>query len=286
MGNPDGRSCHQPAQRPCGLDLPGVAAQPMDAWIERRIRPAGRVGRQGAGDQGRAEKIFRLEQGGQRIGGRELRAVQQGEAFLGAEHQRRQARLGQRPFGGNLRAVDEEGANADQRRRHVRQRRKVTRGADRALGRHHRRQSLGQQGLEQADGLAAHARRALGQACQLERNHKPRDGDGHRLADTGGVRQHDVALKPFQVSGVDAHAGELSEARVDAVDGLAPGEDGRDRPRRRVDRRVAARREGDRRAAIDVAPCRQRHGARHEQDRSHDLMVAVSPRLFAKEKLE
>ena len=251
------------------------ASEPRAASVDER-----------AGDQRRAEQHLRLEQRGQRIGGRELRAVQQGKAFLGAEHERRQADLGQRPFGGNHRAVDEERADADQRRRHVGERRKVARGADRALARHHRRQALVEQRLEQAHGLAAHARRALGQARELERHHQSGDGDRHRRADARGMRQHDVALQLLEVGGLDAHAGELAEAGVDAIDRLALGEDGRDRAGRAIDHAVGCRIEGDRRAAIDLAPRRQRHGPRRKLDGTHGPMVAAQPRPCAKEKLE
>ena len=92
MRDADGGAFHQAAQRTRRLDLAGVAAQRVDARIERRIGAARRVGRERAGDQRRAEQRLGLEQAGQRIGGRELRAVQQGKPFLGAEHQRRQAR--------------------------------------------------------------------------------------------------------------------------------------------------------------------------------------------------
>ena len=286
MRHADGRAFHQATQRTRRLDLAGVTAQLVDARIERRIGAARRVGRERAGDQRRAEQRLRLEQSGERIGRRELRAVQQGEPFLGAEHQRRQTRFGQRPFGRHRRAVDVEGADADHRRRHVGERRQIARGADRPLGRHDRHQVLGQQRLEQGDDLATHARRALGEARKLERHHQPHDGHGHRRADTRGVRQHDVALQLLEVGRRDAHAGELSEAGVDAVDRLALGKDGRDRAGRGVDRGVAGRIERHRRATVDVAPGAQRYGARRKLDGTHGPMVAACPRPCAKEKLE
>ena len=39
--------------------------------------------------------------------------------------------------------------------------------------------------------------------------------------------EHDVALQGFEVGGVDAHAGQLAEAGVDAVDRLAARHDAR-----------------------------------------------------------
>ena len=87
----DGAAGHQRAQRIGRLDLAAVPAQRVDARIERRVRAARRVGRQRAGHQRRAEQHLRLEQRGQRIGGRELRAVEQRQPFLGAERDRLEA---------------------------------------------------------------------------------------------------------------------------------------------------------------------------------------------------
>ena len=78
---------------------------------------------------------------------------------------------------------------------------------------------------EQLQGLRPDARGALRQAGQLERHHQPGDRPRHRLADAGGMGQHDVALQGCRSLRVDAHAGELAEAGVDAVHGRAPGND-------------------------------------------------------------
>ena len=78
---------------------------------------------------------------GERVGGRELRAVEQRQAFL---RRRARAARGRRAPAPRRRAravaVDEDLADADHGRRHVRQRREIARGADRALARHHRDQ--------------------------------------------------------------------------------------------------------------------------------------------------
>ena len=50
----DGAAGHQRAQRVGRLDLAAMAAQRVDARVERRVRAARRVGRQRAGDQRRA----------------------------------------------------------------------------------------------------------------------------------------------------------------------------------------------------------------------------------------
>src|SRR5690606_14403964 len=55
-------------------------------------------------------------------------------------------------------------------------------------------------------------------------------------------------------AGLDAHARQLSEAGVDAVDRLALGDDGIDGARAGLDRRAACVIERDRGTEIDTAP--------------------------------
>ena len=69
----------------------------MDARIERRIRAARGVGRQRAGDERRAPQRLGLEQAGERVGGGELRAVEQRQPFLRRERDRREADFAQAP---------------------------------------------------------------------------------------------------------------------------------------------------------------------------------------------
>ena len=131
------------------------------------------------------------------------------------------------------------------RRRHVRQRRQVARGADRTLARHHRRQVPSP---------------AAPRAGARSRARTP-DAPWARLASLSAIISRATATgigaptpaacdstmlrwSRSRSAGVDAHAGELAEARVDAVDRLAPGEDGRDRPGRRVDRACSCQARG------------------------------------------
>ena len=92
-------------------------------------------------------------------------AIHDGQAFLGAQRQRRHADLGQRLARGAPPAPVHDVAFAAQHGRHVRQRRQVAAGADRALGRDQGQHIVAQQGFQpfqqrQADaGHAAHQRR-------------------------------------------------------------------------------------------------------------------------------
>src|SRR3546814_8322987 len=62
--------------------LAGMAAQRVDARIERRVGALGGFGRERASDQGGAEDGLGAEQAGERVGSRKLRAVEQREPFL------------------------------------------------------------------------------------------------------------------------------------------------------------------------------------------------------------
>ena len=79
----------------------------------------------------------------------------------------------------------------------------------------------------------------------------------HRLADAGGVRQHDVTLQRDQVFRADMHAREFAEAGIDAVDRRAARDDGVDRPGARFDRRERRRIEADARAVAQPRASRQ-----------------------------
>ncbi len=148
----------------------------------------------------------------------------------------------------------------------MRQRREVSRRADRTLSGHDGRQAPGQQGFQQANRGRRHTRGALGQAPQLQRHHKAGDGDGRRRADAGRVGQDDVALKGGQIGVADAHAGQLAEAGVDPIDRLALGQDARHRGGALGDDRRRSGVQAHTGAAVDGAPVGQGHLAGAKDD--------------------
>ncbi len=131
----DGAAGHQVAQRVGRLDLAAMPAQRMDARIERRVRARAASVDSAPVTSAELEQHFGLEQRGQRVGGRELRAVEQRQPFLGAERHRLQPVRHERDLGREAAVRREAFADADHRRRHVRQRREVAGGADRTLRR-------------------------------------------------------------------------------------------------------------------------------------------------------
>jgi hypothetical protein len=136
----DLRAVQQPAHGGGDGDLARLTAQAVDLGAQRRGGAHDRVGRQRGGERAALGDAPRLEQPGQRPGGRELRAVDQRQPFLGPERHRRQPRRRQRVAAGQAAPADLRLALADHRRRHMRQRRQIARRADRALrgdhGRH------------------------------------------------------------------------------------------------------------------------------------------------------
>ena len=88
-------------------------------------------------------------------------------------------------------------------------------------------------------------------------NHQTHHRDWRRIAYPGGVRQHDVALKSFEIRGRDVDAGEFPKSRVDAVDRLALRKDRRHCLGGRLNLFPAGGSEGDMRPLVDGPPLRQ-----------------------------
>ncbi len=205
------------------------------------------------------EEAFGFGQPGQGKGGGKLRAVEQGQAFLGAQDQRLETRaverLTRRQAAGK--AVDL--AFTDHGRGHVGQRRQVTRGADGALRRNDRGQAAVKHGFEHVHGFDAHARGAVAEAGQFQRHHQADNGFRRVVADTGRVAEDDIALKRRQVGVVDTRRGQLTKAGIDAIDGLTLGQDTFDGGGAFGHARRAGRIKTRRLAVINIAPLLQRY---------------------------
>ena len=144
--------------------------------------------------------------------------------------------------------------------------REIARRADRALARDDRDEAALEAQGEMRDRRPAHAGRSLREARELQGHRQADDRRRKRFADTRRMREHEIALQRREVRLADAHARELPEARVDAVDGLALRHDGLDRPGSRLDLAPAALVERDGGAAIDPAPVGKTDGAGDQHD--------------------
>jgi len=83
-------------------------------------------------------------------------------------------------------------------------------------------------GFEQRQELRAHAGCAPGEAGEFECEHQSHYRQRHRLANSGGVGEHDIALQGFKIGLFDTNAGEFAKSGVDAVNRCAVGDDGGD----------------------------------------------------------
>ena len=144
------------------------------------------------------------------------------------------------------------------------ERREIARRADRALRGDDRRDAARQHRLEQGERLRRTPEAPCARLASFSAIISRVVATEARLADARGVRQHDVALQLGEVGGGDAHARQLAEAGVDAVDRLAAGEDALHRRRARRDAprvlegssATAAPRQIARQSASDASPGR------------------------------
>ncbi len=273
MRSANGASLEQRAQGGGDFDLAGMAPERMDARVERRIRSARPVSRQRAGRKGGAEQGLDLEQADERVGSRELRAVEQREPLLGVRRERLEADFGERSGGRRDPIAHASLSYADHRRRHVRERCKIPRRAHGSLGWDHRRHAARKHGLDELKRLRLNARGALRQAAEFQRHHEPRCRDRRCFSDARSVRKDDVALKLSEVCGLDPHARQFAEASVDSVDRLATGQDPLNRRCARGDGGMTGRVDGHGRALPDRAPVGQRRFSRPKDDGHRPLQT-------------
>ncbi len=200
----------------------------MDARIERRIGAFQRVRRHRARDQRGREHLLDLEKAGERQRARHLRAVEQREALFRPEHERRETRRVQRLRRGHDLAFHARLADADEQRRHMRERGEIARCADGAFRRDARIDLGGQQALQRQHRLALHAGRTTRQRCRFQHQDQPHDVVAQQRPDTAGMAQHKIALQFLKIVLRDGGVGEKAEARVHAIDRVAARDDVRD----------------------------------------------------------
>ena len=133
----------------------------VDARVERDVGALEGVEGERADDVGRADEAAGLGHREAADRGHELRAVDEGEALLGLQHERREAGRAQRLGGGQAPAADDALALADEREREVGEGREVAARADRALRGHDRVDAAVEHLDEPLEGLEAHAGEAL-----------------------------------------------------------------------------------------------------------------------------
>ena len=247
---------------------PGCGRGVVQARLERMERAAQAVDRQRGGDVGGAGQPLGAEQRQRRDRRRRLRAVDEREAFLRPQLDRRDAGARERararrapppsspivacpsPISTSARCAS--GARSPLAPTEPRL---GTSGWTRAIER-----------LDQAvERRAAHARVALREHVRAQRHHRAHRADRQRLADAGGVAPQQVALEVAERVPRNLHFGQRAEAGVDAVDRRVAGRMAIDDGARGVDgRRGLARRarparsrRRSRRSCSSVSGCRR-----------------------------
>ena len=176
-----------------------------------------------AGDVGRERDILRFHDGQRAQCGHQRRAVGQRQPFLGRQLHGGQAGGGQRLGAGHALPVEFRLAQADHRQGDVRQRRQVTRRAQRPLDRHDRVHAALQHPQQQGEDLQPDAGVTFGQGVGADQHHGPHDRRLERRADPHRVAHDDVALQVAHLIGRDKAILERAKARRDAVDNPAFG---------------------------------------------------------------
>ena len=206
-------------------NLTRLSARLMDPRIERRIAAFERIDRHCPGHHGRGKHILGAEQPRQRERCRDLSPVDQRQAFLGAQSQGLQARRPQPVGCGADRPGHAHLADTEQYRAHVGQRCQVPRCAHRALGRNDGIDLVLQQGEQRFDHLHGYPGKAACQCIDLQHEEQPNDRIGQGLSHPRGVREQQIALQQFQLLGRNSSLRQQAEASVDAVGGVADGDD-------------------------------------------------------------
>ncbi len=174
-----------------------------------------------------------------------LRAVDERKPFLRAELERLEAGARQRA-GRRFRTVaGQHPAEAEQRQREARERREVTRRAERPLLGHRRDQVAVQHLDHPLDHLDAHAGVAERKHMGAQREHRAGLGAREVGTDRGRVRRDDPALQCRGLGRVDPRVGERAEPGRDAVHRRAVGDGALDHVARSPDAAARAVAEGD-----------------------------------------
>ena len=110
---------------------------------------------------------------------------------------------------------------------------------------------------------------AAGEGVHLERQGQPHHGIRQRFADPRGMRQQQIALQELELGGGDAGLRQQPEASVDAVGGVAGGDDVVHQHVRGEDGRPGGRTQGEfRRVLVNASQLAQRQRAGRDRRRA------------------
>ena len=270
----------QGAQQRRGLLLIRVGTGLVNPRVERRGRTAHGLEAHRGGGVRRAPQDPGVVHQQRRQPGLGLRAVDERQTLLRFQRDRFE------PLGSQRRAVL---PLPDHGEREVREGGEISRRPDAPLRGDARMHLRVQHADDQLRKDRAHPARAAQQHVGAQQHHRPHGVDGQRFSHAGCVAADQIQLQIARLVGLDAHMRQLAEARVDAIDRVAPAHGGLDGPAGGSDARQSLRRDRHGRdAAGDGDDVRDREGMAVECDRGrHAAKIdAQTPRRLAAVRCE
>ena len=263
MRRQDRRTREQPSEVRRRRDLAGVRTQPLQPFVERGVGAERRLHRHRRGDVGRPREVGDAPRGQDPDREHALRPVDERQALLRLQRDRREAGHGERRAGRFAPLLGEQLALPDQREREVRQGRQVARRAQRPLLRH-RGDQLAIQHLDHAiDDQRPHAGVPERQDVRSEQEHRSGLLAGQWASHGRRVRPHDAQLERGGLGRIDPHVGQGAEPGGDPVHRFAGRDDALDHRPGRLDPRPRRVRELDRGAARNGHDVRERQRSPH-----------------------
>ncbi len=218
MGGDDLALGGEPANVGGRRHLAGMGPQSVDPRVGRGVGPHERLQAHASRDVGELRRGDRVREEKRPDARHLVGAVQEGQALLGLEDERAEARRSERGGSRQAPAVVPRLPLADQDERRVRQRDQVARGAERAPLRHHRGdaaiQALDEEPHDGGADPGVPARERPGEAAP----HGARLRRRHRGTEPAGVASQEVELKRAPLVGRDADVLQLPDAGRDPVD--------------------------------------------------------------------
>ena len=193
----------------------------MDARVEGHVGALERVERQRADHVGALHQAAGVREREPAHGGDELGAVDERQALLGLEDERRESGGPQRLGRGHKAPLDEALALADEHERQVRERGEVAARAHRALRGDDRVHAPVEHRDQSLERLEANSRETFREDVRAQQHERPGVAGLERRPDARRVRAHEIDLQLEQLRGRNVDVGEVAEAGGDAVDDVA-----------------------------------------------------------------
>ena len=205
--------------------LAGMRSHRLNGLVQRRVGAAKGFETGGGRHFGRLQQHCSVVQRQHADRRHKLGAVDQRQALFGRELDR----LDPRPFesfgtGKDLVASFNGGfALTQQHQREMRKWSQIAAGADRALRRYHRRDTVIEQVDQPLDHHLTHTGKTLGQGVRAQEQHGAHDVARQSRADARRMGADQVVLQVGELIGRDRDGAEVAKSGVDAVGGFAAG---------------------------------------------------------------